>query len=120
MSEIIAQQDPETNTPANVKDPQIGWMIGFLLLVSFVGLFALVPLRKVNNLQLVSILSTFVVTESRQYITIKSLAGTDYDRRLQADLSKWHSKCLSYQWFPHARRCKPCKLNYLNVIFGTT
>ncbi|CAM0903732.1 unnamed protein product [Alopecurus aequalis] len=47
MSEIIAKLDPETNTPENVKDPQIGWIIGFLLLVSFVGLFALVPLRKI-------------------------------------------------------------------------
>ncbi|KAM0923804.1 hypothetical protein ACQ4PT_005318 [Festuca glaucescens] len=47
MSEVIAKIDAETNTPDNVKDPQIGWMIGFLFLVSFVGLFALVPLRKI-------------------------------------------------------------------------
>ncbi|KQJ83860.1 probable metal-nicotianamine transporter YSL9-like isoform X1 [Brachypodium distachyon] len=29
------------------KEPRIGWMIGFLLTVSFVGILALVPLRKV-------------------------------------------------------------------------
>jgi hypothetical protein len=69
MSEVIAKIDAETNTPDNVKDPQIGWMIGFLFLVSFVGLFALVPLRKVN-LHLVSIPSTFVVPASQHYLTI--------------------------------------------------
>uniref|UniRef100_A0ACD5UDS1 Uncharacterized protein n=1 Tax=Avena sativa TaxID=4498 RepID=A0ACD5UDS1_AVESA len=47
MSEVVAKLDPETNTPENVKNPHIGWMIGFLFLVSFVGLFALVPLRKI-------------------------------------------------------------------------
>lgn len=39
------------NTPGNgpdtVKEPAIGWMIGFLFLVTFVGILALVPLRKV-------------------------------------------------------------------------
>ncbi|XP_037486572.1 probable metal-nicotianamine transporter YSL16 isoform X2 [Triticum dicoccoides] len=39
------------NTPGNVpgsyKDPGIGWMMGFLLAISFVGLLTLLPLRKV-------------------------------------------------------------------------
>ncbi|XP_062226299.1 probable metal-nicotianamine transporter YSL16 [Phragmites australis] len=39
------------NTPGNVpgsyKEPGIGWMTGFLLAVSFVGLLTLLPLRKV-------------------------------------------------------------------------
>jgi len=39
------------NTPGNVpgsyKEPAIGWMTGFLLAVSFVGLLTLLPLRKV-------------------------------------------------------------------------
>lgn len=48
MSETIAKQATEADNPQNVKNPHIGWMIGFLFLVSFIGLFALVPLRKVN------------------------------------------------------------------------
>uniref|UniRef100_A0A804UMT5 Metal-nicotianamine transporter YSL7 n=1 Tax=Zea mays TaxID=4577 RepID=A0A804UMT5_MAIZE len=47
MSETIAKQATEADNPQNVKNPHIGWMIGFLFLVSFIGLFALVPLRKV-------------------------------------------------------------------------
>ncbi|TKW05529.1 hypothetical protein SEVIR_7G182400v4 [Setaria viridis] len=47
MSETIAKQATEANNPQNVKNPHIGWMIGFLFLVSFIGLFALVPLRKI-------------------------------------------------------------------------
>jgi hypothetical protein len=57
MSETIANQATEANDPQNVKNPHIGWMIGFLFLASFIGLFALVPLRKVN-LRLVSALNT--------------------------------------------------------------
>lgn len=48
MSETIAKQATEANDAQNIKNPHIGWMIGFLFLVSFIGLFALVPLRKVN------------------------------------------------------------------------
>ncbi|XP_015691659.2 probable metal-nicotianamine transporter YSL12 [Oryza brachyantha] len=47
MSETIAKQATEANDAQNVKNPHIGWMIGFLFLVSFIGLFALVPLRKI-------------------------------------------------------------------------
>lgn len=35
------------NTPDTVKQPGIGWMSGFLFLVTFVGILVLVPLRKV-------------------------------------------------------------------------
>ncbi|KAG8065539.1 hypothetical protein GUJ93_ZPchr0004g40532 [Zizania palustris] len=35
------------NVPGSYKDPGIGWMTGFLLSVSFVGLLTLLPLRKV-------------------------------------------------------------------------
>lgn len=48
MSETIAAQAAEENNAENVKEPRLGWMIGFLFLVSFVGLFAVVPLRKVT------------------------------------------------------------------------
>ena len=35
------------NRPEDVKNPSLGWMIGFMFLVGFLGLFSLVPLRKV-------------------------------------------------------------------------
>jgi hypothetical protein len=60
MSETIAKQATEANNPQNIKNPHIGWMIGFLFLASFIGLFALVPLRKVN-LQLVYAASLYIV-----------------------------------------------------------
>lgn len=39
--------DTEGNSPTSHKEPALDWMIGFLFVVSFVGLLALVPLRKV-------------------------------------------------------------------------
>lgn len=39
--------DTEGNTPGSHKEPSLDWMIGFLFVVSFVGLLALVPLRKI-------------------------------------------------------------------------
>ncbi|XP_072962835.1 probable metal-nicotianamine transporter YSL12 [Typha angustifolia] len=47
MSETIAKQASEANDPQNIKNPKLGWMIGFLFTVSFLGLFAVVPLRKI-------------------------------------------------------------------------
>ncbi|URE45559.1 OPT oligopeptide transporter protein [Musa troglodytarum] len=47
MSETIAKQSTEANDSQNVKNPKLGWMIGFLFVVSFLGLFSLVPLRKI-------------------------------------------------------------------------
>ncbi|KAJ7972146.1 Oligopeptide transporter [Quillaja saponaria] len=35
------------NRAEDVKNPGLGWMIGFMFVVSFLGLFSLVPLRKV-------------------------------------------------------------------------
>ncbi|OVA20654.1 Oligopeptide transporter [Macleaya cordata] len=39
--------DTEGNTPGSYKEPGVGWMTGFLFVTSFVGLLALVPLRKI-------------------------------------------------------------------------
>lgn len=39
--------DTEGNTPGSTKEPGIGWMTAFLSVSSFVGLLALVPLRKI-------------------------------------------------------------------------
>ncbi|XP_041998448.1 metal-nicotianamine transporter YSL2-like isoform X1 [Salvia splendens] len=50
MSRKIYEQagvDTRGNSPANLKEPALDWMIGFLFVVSFVGLLALVPLRKI-------------------------------------------------------------------------
>ncbi|XP_009358702.1 metal-nicotianamine transporter YSL1 [Pyrus x bretschneideri] len=37
----------EGNSATAVKEPALGWMTGFLFLVCFVGLFVLIPLRKI-------------------------------------------------------------------------
>ncbi|KAJ1271933.1 hypothetical protein BS78_06G164100 [Paspalum vaginatum] len=47
MSDKIAATSTEENNAQNIKNPELGWIIGFLFLVSFVGLFGLVPLRKI-------------------------------------------------------------------------
>ncbi|KAL6959734.1 putative metal-nicotianamine transporter ysl7 [Sarracenia purpurea var. burkii] len=47
MSEIIAKESTEANNTQNIKNPALGWMIGFLFIVSFLGLFSVVPLRKI-------------------------------------------------------------------------
>lgn len=57
MSTRVAALADSGNTPANVKQLSLGWMFGFLFAVSFVGLFSIVPLRKViANLNLSSCL----------------------------------------------------------------
>ncbi|KAL1833501.1 hypothetical protein ACET3Z_003152 [Daucus carota] len=47
MSDIVAKQSTEANAAQNIKNPQLHWMIGFLFVVSFLGLFSVVPLRKI-------------------------------------------------------------------------
>ncbi|CAL9109050.1 unnamed protein product [Musa textilis] len=47
MSSKIADQATEENNSQNIKDPKLGWMIGFMFVVSFIGLFSVVPLRKI-------------------------------------------------------------------------
>ncbi|XP_057805493.1 probable metal-nicotianamine transporter YSL8 [Salvia miltiorrhiza] len=44
MSELIVHQSEPSSS--DYKNPKLGWMIGFLFVVSFLGLFSLVPLRK--------------------------------------------------------------------------
>lgn len=39
--------DTVGNSPNSIKNPGLGWMTGYLFLVCFVGLFVLIPLRKV-------------------------------------------------------------------------
>ncbi|XP_073044709.1 probable metal-nicotianamine transporter YSL7 [Primulina eburnea] len=47
MSEAIAKTSTEANDSQNTKNPALTWMIGFLFVVSFLGLFSVVPLRKI-------------------------------------------------------------------------
>ncbi|KAK7314765.1 hypothetical protein VNO77_33293 [Canavalia gladiata] len=44
MSEHVAKQSTDTS---DFKDPKLGWIIAFLFVVSFLGLFSVVPLRKI-------------------------------------------------------------------------
>ncbi|KAK3228396.1 hypothetical protein Dsin_000277 [Dipteronia sinensis] len=44
---VQAGVDTEGNSPNSTKELGIGWMTGFLFVSSFVGLLALVPLRKI-------------------------------------------------------------------------
>lgn len=46
MSKLVAQQSAEDNG-RDTNDPALGWIIAFLFVVSFLGLFSVVPLRKV-------------------------------------------------------------------------
>ncbi|CAH9106021.1 unnamed protein product [Cuscuta europaea] len=47
MSETVAKQANVANDAENIKNPGVAWMIGFLFVVSFLGLFSVVPLRKI-------------------------------------------------------------------------
>ncbi|KAK9115584.1 hypothetical protein Sjap_014531 [Stephania japonica] len=46
MTKKVAAQADAGNTPINTKTLNLGWMIGFVLVVSFVGLFSILPLRR--------------------------------------------------------------------------
>ncbi|KAF8031535.1 hypothetical protein BT93_D0679 [Corymbia citriodora subsp. variegata] len=47
MSERVAGQSTNPQSAQEYKNPSLPWMIGFLFVVSFLGLFAVVPLRKI-------------------------------------------------------------------------
>lgn len=47
MSETVAKQSGEASSAGNIKNPSLHWIIGFLFVVSFLGLFSVVPLRKI-------------------------------------------------------------------------
>lgn len=47
MSERIAGKSTENKLAQDFKNPSLGWMVGFLFVVSFLGLFSVVPLRKI-------------------------------------------------------------------------
>lgn len=43
----LAGVDTAGNSPGSYKEPGLGWMTGYLFVVSFIGVLALVPLRKI-------------------------------------------------------------------------
>ncbi|GAB2287500.1 Probable metal-nicotianamine transporter ysl7 [Dionaea muscipula] len=47
MSQKVASQSTAARDSADIKDPSLHWIIGFLFVVSFLGLFSVVPLRKI-------------------------------------------------------------------------
>ncbi|XP_047974469.1 metal-nicotianamine transporter YSL1-like [Salvia hispanica] len=47
MFELSGGLSVAGNSPSSIKQPGIGWMTAFLFLVCFVGLFVLIPLRKI-------------------------------------------------------------------------
>ncbi|KAL5214195.1 hypothetical protein ABZP36_003347 [Zizania latifolia] len=47
MSDRISDRSGEARNEQNIKNPSLGWMIGFLFIVSFLRLFSVVPLRKI-------------------------------------------------------------------------
>jgi hypothetical protein len=53
MSETVAKQLTEDSDA--FKNPSLSWMIGFLFVFSFLGLFSVVPLRKVDFTSYISI-----------------------------------------------------------------
>ncbi|XP_051136772.1 probable metal-nicotianamine transporter YSL7 [Andrographis paniculata] len=47
MSQRIVEQSEHKKDGLDYMNPRLGWMIGFLFVVSFLGLFSVVPLRKI-------------------------------------------------------------------------
>lgn len=50
------------------------------------------------------------------FVLISWVALPDHDCRLQADLSKWHSNCLSHQWFSHTWGRQACKVCWYSSV----
>lgn len=87
MSDVVAKQSAEANTPLNIKNPHLGWMIGFLFIVSFLGLFSVVPLRKVRTLPNSSVTLSLQVTFCNNLMKFVFFSPLDYDSGLQIDIS---------------------------------
>ncbi|PAN39190.1 hypothetical protein PAHAL_7G226800 [Panicum hallii] len=95
MSGTIANKVTEANDAQNIKEPHLGWMIGFMFLVSFVGLFALVPLRKV---MIVDYKLTYPSGTATAYLIngFHAPQGTERAKKQVRTLGKYFS--LSFLW----------------------
>ncbi|KAK2434123.1 putative metal-nicotianamine transporter YSL7 [Trifolium repens] len=47
MSPTVTKQLPDESSAMDVKNLSLGWMVAFLFVVSFLGLFSVLPLRKI-------------------------------------------------------------------------
>lgn len=115
MSARIAQQSADSST-SDTKEPGLLWFIGFLFVVSFLGLFSVVPLRKVLN----KLIRTLMNQLFQHALTSKDNMRlvSDHDHRLQIDISKWHCNCLSYQQFPHSSRSQASQVTPSKLIIS--
>lgn len=114
MSARIAQQSTDHST-SDIKDPGLLWFIGFLFVVSFLGLFSVVPIRKVLN----ELIRTLVDQLFQHSLTSQDNMRlvSDHDHRLQIDISKWHCNCSSYQQFPHSSRSQASQVTPPSKLF---
>ncbi|KAF6153709.1 hypothetical protein GIB67_000942 [Kingdonia uniflora] len=89
----LAGVDTEGNTPGSYKEPGIGWMTGFLFVTCFVGLLALVPLRKV-------FISIALLLGDGLYNFLKIIAATS---RISDDKNEDHEELLRNKVFVKER-----------------
>jgi hypothetical protein len=104
MSHRIADQSGDV--ARGVKDPSLGWMIAFLFVVSFLGLFSVVPLRKVLILPLLLLWKHQRDFEQLMQSYSYQFVFADNDNRLQTTIPKWHCNCSSYQQLSYSSRGK--------------
>lgn len=70
---LQAGVDVPGNKPESTKEPEIGWMTGFLFATGFVGLLALVPLRKVFSFFCIIYFLKFSLSGSGYRLTCRKL-----------------------------------------------
>ncbi|RWR78683.1 putative metal-nicotianamine transporter YSL12 [Cinnamomum micranthum f. kanehirae] len=94
MSQMVAFQTGEEHDPADIKNPNMGWMIAFVFAVSFIGVILAEPLRKV------------VLIGCLKVINFNIFHLLDYDHRPQVNLSNCNCNCPYHQRVPHATKAK--------------
>ena len=92
------------NPPGSYKEPGIGWITGYLCAISFIGLFVLIPLRKVHgdeciwHLSLLLVLFIFLYfcsSDMLQFVKFNIFFGQVSLYFLREKFAKLHS----YLWF---------------------
>ncbi|KAK9106341.1 hypothetical protein Syun_022352 [Stephania yunnanensis] len=101
MTKKVAAQSDAGNTPINTKTLSLGWMIGFVLVVSFVGLFSILPLRRIMILQYKL---TYPSGTATAYLinSFHTPKGAKLAKKQVASLFKWFSVSFVwafFQWF---------------------
>ncbi|CAI9094918.1 OLC1v1030749C2 [Oldenlandia corymbosa var. corymbosa] len=101
MSGKIAKAADLGNTPVNVKKLDLAWIYPFLALVSFVGLFSIVPLRKVMILKYKL---TYPSGTATAYLinSFHTPRGAKLAKKQVAKLFNWFSFSFlfaGFQWF---------------------